>query len=280
MPKKAKTNPNAADGTSARMSTFDQIVEKTASSVKTVRKDGEPKEMTMEEIIFEKLTQTALSGSPHALRQWIEHNQVADEKRAAKIAEDVKIWSAYKRTKYAELEAHRKAELPEPIIIPHPDDVTIDDETGVTFDGPLIRADYDLAIQTRCVIDATLLQEALDRRKAKKKSWPAPVAGDPMTTVLIFNKMLGKRMSYSQNQLIDRRMGLASLSIRDLEKMTFQAWKKAGLPRPRGSAGFAPRLMSGILQMSVEAAKIACNEDLSKDEKDAEIDQLVHRIFG
>lgn len=272
--------PPATQKGSAKMSAFDRSVEKLAKNTVTVRKGGETVELSMTDALLESQLKTALSGSPHAQRQVIENIRKAEAARQAIIDEDVKVWSFYKETRTAEIEKARADEEPIPLIIPHPDDVIIDEEKGVRFDGPVTKEEHRQVLKCKALVDALLLQDALDRRRRKSKVVTDVKLGDPFMSAILMNKSLPGRLAYSADDIMLRRIRLMSVSQRELLKQTHQAYKRAGMDVPRGAAAVPPDLMVRIMRMSDEVARIAADKTLDTRRKAEQVDLILRRYFG
>lgn len=263
------------------MTEMDLAVEQVAGRKITARKDGKTTDMTMKQAILETLGQSALKGGAHAARQFLEQVARADEKRRAVIDDDNETWALYKRRTSAEIAAAVENGEPEPEILPHPEDVIIDPIKGVSFDGPFLEEDLWRARETQHLIKAILLQEALDLRRDRLKKAPRPVPGCPLVFALWFNRtFLGKRMRFTNEEMIDMRMRFRGLSIRTLEGRTYQAWKAAKIPTPRGSRGWSNREMLQIMQFGSKGAAILCDETLSRAARNEQSERLIDQLFG
>lgn len=238
-------------------------------------------EISMLEAIVERLGQQALKGGSHVTRQIVALMSASEEKRRAIIDDDIRVWWRYKKQATAQLDAARAKDEPEPESLPHPDDVIISQVTGVTFDGPVLPEDVQRAHEAQHLIKAVLLQEALDLRRDKMKGEPVPTPGCPLMFAIWFNKVaLGKRMRFTESDLIDMRMRFRGRSIRTLERLAYQTWKAAKLPVRRGSKDLSNEARLLIMQLTAQGAAILTDKTFSPADQRAEIDRLVQRLFG
>lgn len=263
------------------MTPTELAVEAVAARAVTVRKDGRTLEISIQDAVMERLAQEALKGGAHAMRQFIALNAEAEEKRRAIVTEDIWAWTLYKKQQSALIKAALDKGDPEPEMLPHPEDVIIDPIKGVSFDGPFLEEELWRARETQHLIKAILLQEALDLRRDRVKKAPRPVPGCPLVFALWFNRtFLGKRMRFTNEEMIDMRMRFRGLSIRTLEGRTYQAWKAAKIPTPRGSRGWSNREMLQIMQFGCKGAAILCDETLSRAARNEQNERLIDQLFG
>jgi hypothetical protein len=263
------------------MTGMDLAVEAVAGRKITARRDGKATEITMMQGVLETLGQMAMKGGAHATRQFLELVNKSEEKRRAVVEENIRVWTIYKRTETSRIAAaHAKGEA-EPEVLPHPDDVILDGATGVRFDGPLLPEGLKLAHQMQHLIEAVLLQEALNLRRAKVKKHPAVVPGCSLKFAIWCNRtMLGQRMRFTDEKLIDMRMRFRGLSIRTLERLSYQAWQVAGIPTRRSARGLSNKVALQIMQFTTQATAILENKDLNTAETKEETDRLIQRVFG
>ncbi len=186
-----------------------------------------------------------------------------------------------KNTRSAEVLAAREKGLPEPDILPHPDDVIIDRSSGVTIDGPMIREDIGTVQKAKQLITAVLLQEALEMRRNRVKGEPEQVPGTPLMFAIWLNRSaLNKRMRFTDDEMIDMRMRFRGLSIRELEKLAFRMWKASGVSVKRGAFIWSNNVAASIMQFSANATVIIASKDQTDGQKNEALSLLIRRMFG
>jgi hypothetical protein len=135
--------------------------------------------METTQAVVRAMALSAIKGNAHAQRTYMEMVAKAEEIHARKSREYLDLWIDYKRQGEEELARRKAAGIArEDDMIPHPDDVSIDYETGVVgFAGPWtkeqkVREDYLLSIKAQItekirVLEDPLGQKALDSRLAR-----------------------------------------------------------------------------------------------------------------
>ena len=153
-PKRARIN-----GGSERVRT---LILREAERPVTIREGDETKEMAVTEVVLRAMTKSAASGNAYAQKHFIQRLIAAEEERQAEIETSNAFWRDYVTQSREEIvEAERNGETP-PALLPHPDDVVIDDEKGVRFIGPINEAQAASLEETLKLRDLLIIQNALD----------------------------------------------------------------------------------------------------------------------
>ena len=221
----------------------------------SVREGDEISQIQAIEAVFLAQLKTALSGNAYAQKHISERYFWADRERRAEIEESNAFWRAYvARHRHAIAEAERNGEPP-PAPLPHPDDVIIDDETGVRFIGPVDEAGVARLQETIKVRDILIMQDALDRCRTED----AEGEGRP-GTALLFATLLDNgvpvRFRLTETEWSLRMMRYDRMSKRALLKAVYGAWKALGRRVPRGRT--LPPLRWG--EQQVENLAVALDE--------------------
>lgn len=152
--------------------------------------------------------------------------------------QDIECWMGVKKHHQKIYAAYRTEYGHDPDVFPHPNDIIIDYDTGVTIGGPLNQAEHQQMHKTFATVDAWLLQDALDRARTKRRKDWTFTPGDATSLATLCNLSLPKRVQLSNSVMASRRMELAHMPIRVLLKETRNAWDSVGIKIPRGS--YAP----------------------------------------
>jgi hypothetical protein len=94
------------------------------------------------------------------------------------------------------------------------------------------------------------------------------------------NNTLSPRFRHAKDDLISLRMRLANASIRELLKLTYEAFKKAGQPRPRGAYADPPDRIAALMSVASDLAKLTTKMDADEPELNAEIMEILRDRFG
>ena len=213
-----------------------------------------PREMTIEEAIPQKRNVNALAGNSHSQRQVLaDARRIEDKKQAARQAE-LEDWAKIKRALEKEFAAYRaQHDGAEPNRYPHPDDIILDRVKGVKIVRPINQEEANRHKQT---IEAEILQDALDRAREKRRNDPHIETGGSYFMAMFLNETLPKRMRFSSDDLILKRMELRHVSQRELLKRSHHANKKAGLDTRRGAKGLPPDLGRSISDLTKDRVEI------------------------
>jgi hypothetical protein len=143
---------------------------KEAERTITVREGDKVNQISTIEAVHRAQSAAALKGSAYAQKHIIETYQRAERARRCEIRESNEWWSGYVRD---QRDAHAHAirnGLPAPTTLPHPDDVVIDSERGVSFIGPFDEASADRLLTTLAMRDVLIMQDALQQREGETRT--------------------------------------------------------------------------------------------------------------
>ena len=199
----------------------------------TIREGDELRQMSTFDLALHAETKSAAGGNAYAQKHKIERGIRADRERRAEIEESNTFWRKYVAWHREQIaEAERNGEPP-PAPLPHPDDVVIDDETGVRFVGPVDEAGLARLEQTIKVRDILIMQDALDRCLSED-----PAGDNQPGTALLFAMLLDKgvpaRFRLAEAEWTERMMRYDRMPKRALFKTVYGAWKALGRRVPRG----------------------------------------------
>lgn len=201
-----------------------------------VREGGEVGQIAGIEAVLRKQYASALGGNAYAQKHIVERYDWAEREQRQQRMDRIEIWESYVATqRQAIADAKAKGEAL-PTELPHPDDVVIDYEKGVTIIGPLNEKELAQFQETMRVRDALIMQGALDRRE-----WDTRNTGDPLDGpgaailfALFINQHLPQRYKLSETEIEMRMMRHGTLSKRELLKQLYRAWRAIGAPAHRG----------------------------------------------
>jgi hypothetical protein len=177
------------------------------------------------------------------LKHVIQRYDWAERERRERIGDEVELWKDYvaeKRPIFAE--ALAKGESP-PAIFPHPDDVKIDTETGVSFIGPLDEADLADLLETLKMRDALIMQGELDDRADDTPASDRHDRSAALPVAMLINERVPKRYRLSDIEFEMRMMRSRATSKRVLLKQVYRGWRELGLPMRRGQRCASVRLV-------------------------------------
>lgn len=202
----------------------------------TVRQDGVSTEMPFQDILVNKIAETAVKGGSHAQRLYVE---ILDDARAvnhARVVRECTIWSEYVLDARRRIVAALAAGRPAPDLVPHPNDILIDHETGVRIAGPIDQEEAERCQDWADLRDVLLCQDALDVRLAcgVRNGSVSQDAGAALVLMHLANDALPERLQLSDAELAVRLLRWHGRSQRGLLKSAHQGGKRLGVPVPRG----------------------------------------------
>lgn len=123
----------------------------------------------------------------------------------------------------------------EPEVLPHPDDIVIDLETGPRFIGPFDREELKKFQETQRLRDVLILQDVLDQRsKVRLDGTPLKEPGGALLLAMSFDKGLPPRLRMSDIDIVAMQWRFERMTKRELLKLLHNEWRKVGRPKPRG----------------------------------------------
>ncbi|MDP2119544.1 MAG: hypothetical protein Q8K28_06540 [Hoeflea sp.] len=221
---------------------FQKSLLKEANRTITLRSDGHAQEATLEEAVIRKLFQVATSGSPHALGHVLRNINDAQMLNQALIREEVAKGKQIKQWLQQRLDRAVREGADPVWVIPHPDDIVIDEDEGWSVRGP-VDVDELKSIRHQVTMrDILLLQSVLDERlsdapRLEESDGPAVETAGSTSQVFanLLNNNLPKRFQLSAAGVVLEIMRFQRLTKRELLKTTHLAWAAIGQPKPRGA---------------------------------------------
>ncbi|MDX8355538.1 hypothetical protein [Cognatiyoonia sp. IB215182] len=257
---------NNSDDDTPAMNAFWELVEALGKTRVTILKDGQPTEASIESAVLQRLAASALNGSVQSIRQFNELQRMAAENKQRDINSSVTQWRAIRLAQRERFTNHIKKHGCEPLDFPHPDDIWIDDRTGVRIRGPLDYDDYIAMRHTQRIIDACLWQDALERRMNGLHREDDPPSGGLLLAELL-NQTLPRREQLRGGDIVFRMMRREALSKRQLLTKARQAWLDAGYIIKRGATLRSSCYILRILRMIPDAKRICDTDDLDEEEQ-------------
>ena len=228
-----KGRPKRQDAGLSGSPVLNELIRKENERLVTIREGDELRQMSTFELTLRAETKSAASGNAYAQKHKIERGIQADREHRAEIEESNAFWRKYVDWHREQIaEAERKGEPP-PALLPHPDDVIIDDETGVRFIGPVDEVGVARLAETIKVRDILIMQDALDRCLTEDLE-----GDDQPGTALLFATLLDNsvpaRFRLSKAEWTEHMMRHDRMPKRALLKAVYGAWKALGRRVPRG----------------------------------------------
>src|SRR5204863_243312 len=175
----------------------------------------------------------------HSATRW------AELRKRERIAADIEAWEKYVHdARQTMAQANAKGE-PIPELLPHPDDIVIDYEEGVSCNGPMNEKQLENVKELMKLRDMMIMQHALD-----EKLWKVDYADDPLQgpgTALLMARWLDqnfvpKRFQLSEILLTMRMMRYQATNKRTLLKDVYRTRRAMGDHKARRGKTAPPPL--------------------------------------
>ena len=213
-----------------------ELILKEAERGVTIREGDSVSVIPAKQAVIRALQNMALKGNPHAQRTMALLNERIERERAIEIKAENELWEAYQRQCREDIkEAESKGVAP-PLHLPHPDDVIIRYGMPPLFTGPTNEAELKDMEERIKLMDAFIMQIAVNERCALPGKTDAGLQCAEAATIFValLNGTLPKRLQLSDAAFITRLMYFQNIPKRTLLKSTRAAWSVARLHVPRG----------------------------------------------
>lgn len=200
---------------------------KEAERMITVREGDKVNQISTIEAVHRAQSAAALKGNAYAQKHVIENYQRAEQARQREVQETIAWWTEYVRD---QRDAHAHAirnGLPAPSDLPHPDDVVIDSERGVSFIGPFDEVSADRLLTTLAMRDVLITQDALQQREGETRT------GHEGATALVcamrLDQSVPQRHRLSEQDWVLRMFRLQGVTKRELRRRLRRDWAALGV---------------------------------------------------
>ena len=225
----------------------------------TIVSNGQTQTLSMEEVLIRKLAQSAAAGGQHAMSTVIRHINKAQQIQQQKIDDDVAFGRKLKAMQEQEMRKVLQRGGDPDTVLPHPDDVVVEEGVGYHLIGPVDAEDLRRVKRDCAWRDAIILQVALEDRLGPLPTTPGQppskhTSGDSALLVLQFvNNDLPQRFRKSDAQVTFELMRYEGVSKRELLKRSHRAWAALGCVKPRGWRLPPLEALTGMLHRVVPA---------------------------
>ena len=235
---------------SAKENALDRLSEPTAIQISmmdyatqtvSVQSGGKTERISIEEALSRKIIETAMKGSPHAQGLAFKQIKEAQEKQALIVQVHVEAGRLSKEKQQMALDEVAANGGNPDAVLPHPDDIKIDETSGYSFVGPFDEESLKAVKETIAIRDCLLLQYELENRLDWEPHVPTerlpetpPFPGMAFIWFTMLNNNLPLRLRMSDQSFDLKIWKLQRVTKRELLKVVFRSWKSAGVPLPRG----------------------------------------------
>ena len=167
----------------------------------------------------------------------------AGQHRAAIEAENARWRQNVTDLRFIYAEAERNGGRGRHPPLPHPDDVVIDPEYGISFVGPINEEEEARLKETLRFRDLLILQDALDEGLDNSGSNDPLDRGSGLVAALFRNDRVPIRFRLSDDEITRRMMRAGVMTKRDLLTTLYQGWKALGARPTRGRTLPPPRVL-------------------------------------
>lgn len=255
---------------------------KQAERLVAVREGEEINQISAIEAVY-RAQYAACKGNAYAQKHAIERYDWAERERRRQIEARIESWEGYvAEAREAIAKAERNGE-PTPALLPHPDDVVLDHDTGVRFIGPLSEEGAKWLEETCRVRDMLIMQDALDQRTADyaesdKSPDDRAKPGTALLFALTLNNSVPDRLKLSDDAIEIRMLRYAGVAKRQLLKDLYRGWRSLGARPKRGQV--LPPLHVGKrwLMLQCDVTSALWNGHLDLDDPWADLEAIIAKI--
>lgn len=197
-----------------------------------IREGDTISEVSTPDAVMRALVASALKGTPYSLRTAVNLMQEAERRQAMAVRSQIEWARAYKAKVAEAIEAAHAAGKRSPAVLPHPDDIVIDESVGYRIIGPVDEEEQAKLEETLRLRDVLLVQSVLDERLKPRAEVDRPAGS--LLFALMLNEAVPLRYRLTDTQMIDRVWRQERLSKRELLKQLYGEWKRLGINMPRG----------------------------------------------
>jgi hypothetical protein len=206
-----------------------------------------------------KQFESGLSGNSVSQRDYLRRVELAEEARRQDVAARCLAWSQIKVQNQRAIDQARASGAPIPRVLPHPDDVIIDWETGPRFLGPIDEDDWKRRKQTADLRDALYMQQAMEDAVDRVPMRDRPRQGGALLMAIFLNQTMAPSLRISESVEFWQLYKLQRLPKRQLLLECRKAWRKFGAPAARGARFGSAETLLPMLSAFIEAAKATLN---------------------
>jgi hypothetical protein len=216
---------------------YQAVLERAAKPVR-MREGDMVSEVSTRDAMVQSVYATALKGNARSQGLALDLMRTADMLVAKARAEHEAEGRKMKAFKAQELAAAIAAGRDTRLILPHPDDIVVGGDAGYSIVGPCDEASLLRHEHTLRVIDALILQDVLDRRRAKQAT-PSPASVNEEITGAsllghLLNHLLPPRLQIGRATIMRKEMRAEKMTLRHLLKQSYAAWRALNSSAKRG----------------------------------------------
>jgi len=223
-----------------KLTPLQEALLKEAAREITIASNGRSDTVRMDEVVTRKMMQMAANGGQHSIGNAIYQINMAQRLKQKKIDEEVELGWKYKAHQQRLLDGAIRQGSDLDTVLPHPDDIVVEEGAGFEVLGPSDRAELSAAKRDCERRDAAILQAALEERlgtlpsQAGRKPSADPPDQAALVLANILNNALPRRFQKSNLQMTMDLMRYQGLPKRELLKRAHQNWAALGQAKPRG----------------------------------------------
>ncbi len=231
-----------ADGGSDwdKLTPLQEALLKEAAREITITSNGRSDTVRMDEVVTRKMMQMAANGGQHSISNAVRQINLAQRLRQKKADEDVAFGHQFKTHQQHLLDGARKRGQDLDTVLPHPDDIVVEEGAGYDLIGPVDEAELRRVKRECARRDVAILQAALEERLGPlppatgQEPSSHPAEASALLVVMVLNDALPQRFQKSNLQIAMELMQYSGVTKRELLKRTHQQWAALGKPKPRG----------------------------------------------
>ena len=200
----------------------EKFLEEEAYRRVTLRENGQAIELPVTQAVMRSMATSAIKGnrlSQKYFLEWLAH--VENVHYRAKLDRYIRL-QELKREGEAQIEQHRRKDLPPPELLPHPDDIVLNPVTGHAYiSGPETKEDlefYEQAVQMRNHL-ALCSVHAEKNGKTSLLSHEGKSACSYLILAQLLDSFLPSRFQWTELEFVNLMMNFRSMTKRARERL-------------------------------------------------------------
>ena len=235
-----RPRPPKAEGLKLEDQPLLQAVHDQAAKPIRMREGDTVLEVPTREAVTRSVMVAALKGNARSQGLALDLIRSADIQRARDRSERQAFANDLRRLQARRLEKASETGEETRLILPHPDDIVIDDDYGYHSAGPVDEGELRKVEQTVRYRDALIMQDVLDERQVARQARQTeqPDRSEQSGALLFaiaLDRTLPLRFRLDDMTIMLRQSRYEGTNLRQLLKDTYRAWRAAGVPVKRGA---------------------------------------------
>ena len=247
----------------------EDYLEKEAYRPVVLRENGKEIELPAAQAALRSLGVQGIKGSRLSNRDFWNRVERGEQEQRRRLLDRYERYERLKRDGERIVESYRTRGLAPPELLPHPDDIVLDAETGESWvNGPETKADlasylYNVEFRDHCMLVASRDRKFFTTRERPDEE---PVYSIWLVSAHLLDRCLPQRMRWSELEETSLLMKYLGLSKKERERRIADGWSHLVATRPHASR-LTPEMQWEVDKISQRfIAQLTANAARQRDE--------------